>query len=259
MLLKRRLRPAILLIAAAIGLSAPSLAQTPSLFSAEQRRAIEGIVREYLVTNPEVLQEAIVELEKRQNEAQRKAQQAALTEVREAVVSAKHGVVVGNASGDVTLVEFFDYNCGFCKRALGDLRGLMKADGKLRVVLRDLPVLGPDSVEASRVAMAAKAQLSGDRAFEYHARLLETRGRIGGEQALKLAKEMGLDVARIQRDVNGAEVQQAVATNTMLAERLGLTGTPAYVVGEEVISGAVGIEPLRQAIETARKCGNASC
>jgi protein-disulfide isomerase len=236
---------------------APGAAQTA--FTPEQRSAIEGIIKDYLIKNPEVLQEAIGELEKRQAEQQRKAQAAALAEVRSEIVSAKNGVVVGNASGDVTLVEFFDYNCGFCKRALADLRGLMRADPKLRVVLRDLPVLGPDSLEASKVAIAAKAQLSGDKAFEYHARLLESRGRIGGEQALALAKTMGLDMARIQRDMAGAEVRAAVAGNTALAERLGMTGTPAYVIGSEVISGAVGAEPLGEAIAMARKCANASC
>lgn len=253
----RRARPLLLSAALSLGLVAAAGAQTS--FTADQRSAIEGIIKDYLVKNPEVLQEAIGELEKRQAEAQRKAQTAALAGIREEIVSGKHGVVTGNPSGDVTLVEFFDYNCGFCKRALGDVRALIKADPKLRVVLRDLPVLGPDSLEASKVAVAAKSQLSGEKAFEYHARLLESRGRVGGEQALALAKTMGLDMPRLQRDMQGAEIQAAVRSNTAFAERLGMTGTPAYVVGQEVISGAVGIEPLRQAIETARKCGNASC
>lgn len=253
----RRVRPLLLSATLSAAALAPAGAQTA--FTPDQRTAIEGIIRDYLLKNPEVLQEAIGELEKRQAEAQRKAQAAALAEVRDDVVAAKHGVVVGNPQGDATLVEFFDYNCGYCKRALSDLRGLMKADPKLRVVLRDLPVLGPDSVEASRIAIAAKAQLSGDKAFEYHSRLLESRGRVGGEQALALAKSMGLDMPRLQRDLENAEIRATIAANTRLAERLGMTGTPAYVVGNEVISGAVGIEPLRQAIETARKCGNANC
>ena len=252
-----RARPLLVAAALSLGALAPAGAQTA--FTPEQRTAIEGIIKDYLIKNPEVLQEAIGELEKRQAEAQKKAQAAALNQIRDEVVSGKNGAVVGNAQGDVTLVEFFDYNCGYCKRALTDLRALMKADPKLRIVLRDLPVLGPDSVEAAKIAIAAKSQLSGDKAFEYHARLLEGRGRVGGEQALALAKSMGLDMARLQRDVGGADVQATIAGNTTIAERLGMTGTPAYVVGQEVISGAVGAEPLRQAIEAARKCGNASC
>jgi len=241
-----------LLLSCALSLGAVSAASAQAGFTAEQRTEIGGIIRDYLVKNPEVLQEAIAELDRRQAEAQKKAQGAALAEVRDDVVSGKHGVVLGNPDGTATLVEFFDYNCGYCKRALSDLRGLMKADPKLRVVLRDLPVLGPDSVEAAKVAVAAKSQLAGEKAFEYHARLLESRGRVGGEQALALAKSMGLDMDRIHKDMAGADVAATITGNTHLAERLGMTGTPAYVVGDEVISGAVGLPTLQQAIETAR-------
>lgn len=246
----RFVRPILLSCALSVGVASAASAQTS--FTPDQRTAIEGIIKEYLVKNPEVLQEAIGELERRQAEAQKKAQNAALAEVSGDVLSGKNGVVVGNPDGNATLVEFFDYNCGYCKRALTDLRGLMKTDPKLRVVLRDLPVLGPDSLEASKIAIAAKSQLSGEKAFEYHARLLESRGRVGGEQALALAKSMGLDMARIQKDMAGADVLGTITGNTQLAERLGMTGTPAYVVGNEVISGAVGLPTLQQAIENAR-------
>ena len=235
----------------------PVMAQ--DAFSPAQREAIEGIVREYLIRKPEVLQEAIAELEKRQADAQKKSQTAALAETRQILMTSVHGNVVGNPQGDVTLVEFFDYNCGYCKRALTDLRSLIKADPKLKVVLKDLPVLGPDSVEATKVALAVKQQVSGDKLFEYHARLLESRGRVGGEQATKLAKEMGLDMARLTRDVAGPDVKAAMAENAELGEKLALTGTPAFVIGDEIISGAVGLEPLRQVIAMTRKCGRASC
>jgi protein-disulfide isomerase len=120
-------------------------------------------------------------------------------------------------------------------------------------------VLGPDSVEASRIALAAKAQLSGDRLFEYHTRLLATRGRVGGERAVALAREMGLDVARLQKDSAGAEVNAALAENQRLAEKLAINGTPAFIIGEEVVPGAVGAGPLRQAIAGVRQCGHAVC
>ncbi len=242
------------------GLVAPALpASAQTAFTPPQREAIEGIIKDYLIRHPEVLQEAIGELEKRQAEAQRKAQQAALDETRAVLTTSVHGNVVGNPSGDVTLIEFFDYNCGYCKRALSDVRTLVKGDAKLKVILRDLPVLGPDSVEATRVALAAKQQLAGERLFEFHSRLLETRGKVGAERGLALAKEMGLDVARLQRDMTGPEVRAAMAENADLGEKLALTGTPAFIVGNEVISGAVGVEPLRQAIAMTRKCGNATC
>ena len=224
-----------------------------------QRPAIEQIVRDYLLKNPEVIQEAIAELEKRQQDAQRNAQQTALREHGNALTKSQHGNVVGNPSGDVTLVEFFDYNCGYCKRALSDMRTLAKADPKLRIVLKDFPVLGPESLAASKIALAVKQQIQGDKLFEYHARLLESRGTVTGERALALAKEMGLDTARLQKDTEGPEVRAALAENAMLADKLGLTGTPAFVVGDEVISGAVGVEPLRQAVASVRQCGHAAC
>lgn len=243
----------------ALSIVSPSaLAQEPA-FTPAQRQAIEDIVREYLLRKPEILQEVITELEKRQAEAQQKAQATALTEAREALFNSVHGNVVGNPQGDVTLVEFFDYNCGYCKRALADIRELMRSDNRLKVVLKDLPVLGPDSVEASRVALAVKQQISGDRLFEYHARLMETRGRIGAEQALKVARDMKLDMARLQKDMSGPAVAAALSENQMLGQKLALSGTPAFVVGDQVISGAVGVEPLRHAVAMTRQCGRASC
>jgi protein-disulfide isomerase len=248
-------------IAAILGvlaLAPAASAQTPA-FNDQQRQAIGEIVRDYLMKNPEVLQEVIGELEKRQAEAQRVAQAGALKETREAVLNAPHSFVVGNPSGDVTLVEFFDYNCGYCKRALGDVRTLAKSDPKLRIVLKDFPVLGPDSVEASRVALAARNQLQGDKLLDFHVKLMDSRGRVNGERAMAVAKEMGLDMARLQKDVSGTDVRDALQENAALGDKLGLTGTPAFIVGEEVISGAVGLEPLKQVVASVRQCGKATC
>ena len=245
-------------LAALLGLAATALAQTNAL-SDPQKQAVQQIVREFLLTNPEVIQEAIVELERRQQEAQKTAQVSALQSERNTLLHSPRGNLVGNPSGDVTLVEFFDYNCGYCKRALADLRTLMKSDPKLRVVLKDFPVLGPESVEASRVSLAAKQQISGDKLFDYHTRVMETRGRVNGERAMQVAKEMGLDMARLQRDMDHAEVRAALQENMTLADKLGLTGTPAFVIGDEVVSGAVGIEPLRKIVASTRQCGKPQC
>ncbi len=247
-----------LALAALLVLAAPAAAQTGAL-SDPQKQAVQQIVREFLVTNPEVIQEAIVELERRQQEAQKTAQANALHSERKTLLHSPRGNLVGNPSGDVTLVEFFDYNCGYCKRALADLRTLMKSDPKLRVVLKDFPVLGPESVEASRVSLAAKQQISGEKLFDYHTRVMETRGRVNGERAMQVAKEMGLDMARLQKDLDHAEVRAALQENMTLGDKLGLTGTPAFVIGDEVVSGAVGIEPLRKIVASTRQCGKATC
>jgi protein-disulfide isomerase len=252
-----RLLPALALTGALALAAAPTRAEAP--MTDAQRQAIEGVVRDYLLKNPEVLQEAMAELEKRQQEAQRQAQASALKESRDVLHSAATSYTAGNPSGDITLVEFFDYNCGYCKRALGDLQAIMKSDPKLKVVLKDFPVLGPDSVEASKVALAVKQQLKGDKLFEYHTKLLESRGRVNGERAIAVAKEMGLDIARLQKDMQAPEVQAALQENVGLGDKLGLSGTPAFIIGDEVIPGAVGADPIRKTIAGVRQCGHATC
>jgi protein-disulfide isomerase len=233
-------------------------AQAP-VFTEAQKQAIGQVVKDYLLKNPELLTEVMTELEKRQADLQRAAQADALKNSRQSLLNAPHSLVAGNQAGDVTLVEFFDYNCGYCKRALADVQALVKADPKLRVVLKDFPVLGPESVEASRVSLAVKNQLKGEKLFDYHVKVLETRGRVNGERAVAVAKEMGLDMARLQKDMDGPDVRAALQENVSLADKLGLSGTPAFVIGDEVIAGAVGVEPLRQVVAGIRQCGKASC
>jgi protein-disulfide isomerase len=245
-------------LAAAIA-TAPAAFAQGAPFNDQQKQAIGEVVREYLLKNPEVLQEVMAELEKRQAESQRVAQTAAVKENQSALLNAPHSIVAGNPQGDVTMVEFFDYNCGYCKRALSDVRSLVKSDPKLKLVIKDFPVLGPDSVEASRVALAVKNQIQGEKLFDYHVRLLESRGRVNGERALAVAKEMGLDLARVQKDMEGADVKAALQQNVSLGDKLGLSGTPAFIVGSEIIPGAVGLEPLRQVVAGVRQCGKATC
>ncbi|GJE58483.1 DsbA family protein [Methylobacterium trifolii] len=248
------------ILALALGLSTAAVAQTaPAPFTDVQRQAIESIVKEYLIKNPEVLQEAIAEGEKRQLETQRLAQAAALKESQAALMNSPHDVVAGNPAGDITMVEFFDYNCGYCRKALTDVQALIKGDPKLRVVIKDFPVLGPESVEASQMAVAAKQQLKGDKVFEFHQKLLESKGRVNAAKAVQVAKEMGLDIVRLQKDAQGPEVKAALAENRGLGDKLGLSGTPAFVIGDEIIPGAVGVDPIRKTIADVRQCGHASC
>jgi protein-disulfide isomerase len=162
--------------------------------------------------------------------------------------------VVGNPDGDVTLVEFFDYNCGYCKRALPDLMGLMKDDPKLRVVLKEFPVLGPGSVEAAQVAVAVRMQDKGGKKYlDFHQRLLGGRGQADKAKALAAAKDAGLDMARLEKDMASDEVRANIDENFKLAEALGLNGTPSYVIGREVVVGAVGAAALKEKVEEARK------
>jgi protein-disulfide isomerase len=227
--------------------------------SQAQRGEIERIIREYLIKNPEVLQEAIAELEKKQAAAEAEKHKAAVKDNAATLFNSPRQVVLGNPQGDVTFVEFFDYNCGYCKHALADMLDLMKHDSKLKVVLKEFPVLGPTSVEAARVATAVRMQdKTGKKYLEFHQKLLTGRGQVDKARAIAVAKEVGLDVARIERDMASEEVRLSLEESFKLAEKLGLNGTPSYVIGNDVVIGAVGLATLKEKVNTAR-CGKATC
>jgi protein-disulfide isomerase len=237
----------------------PLLSASAQSISPAQRKEIEAIIKDYLIKNPEILQEVSTELEKRLAAAEADKHQAAVKEHEQAIFNSKRQVVLGNPKGDVTLVEFFDYNCGYCKRALSDMQTLLKTDNKLRVVLKEFPVLGEGSVEAARVAVAARMQDStGKKYLEFHQHLLANRGQVGRAQALAAAKDAGFDMARIEKDMASEEPKATVEENFKLADALGLSGTPSYVVGDKVVIGAVGLSKLQENINTAR-CGKATC
>jgi protein-disulfide isomerase len=241
--------------AALLALPAPSRAQS---FSDAQKSEIEKIIKDYLVAHPEVLEEASAELDKRKQLAEAEKARSAIKNHSEALFNSPRQVTVGNGSGDVTLVEFFDYNCGYCKRALADLTTIMKDDGKLRVVLKEFPVLGPGSVEAARVAVAVRMQDKGKKYFDFHQRLLNGRGQADKARALAAAKDAGFDIARIEKDMTSDEVKVSLEESMKLAEALGMNGTPSYVIGEEVVVGAVGLDALKQKVNLAR-CGKTTC
>lgn len=260
MLLRRLIvaASAVALAVCVLAANRPSAAADET-FSATQRSAIESIVRDYLLRNPELMQEVLAELEKRQSAAEAAKAKAAVKNNATALFNSPRQIVLGNPQGDVTLVEFFDYNCGFCKRALGDLVNLIQEDPKLRVVLKDFPVLGQGSVEAAQVAIAAQLQSKDPKKyFDFHQKLLLHRGQADKARALAIAKEVGYDVARIERDMNSVGVRDAIAEDMRLAEALGLNGTPSYVVGDEVVIGAVGHDALKQKVSWSR-CGQVSC
>lgn len=227
--------------------------------SPAQRSEIEAIIKNYLIANPEVLQEAFTELEKRQSAAEAQKHRAAVKDNAELLFNSKHHVVLGNPQGDVTLVEFFDYNCGYCKRALGDMLELLKNDPKLKVVLKEFPVLGEGSVQAAQVAVAVRMQdKTGKKYLEFHQKLLGSRGQADRTNALAAAKDAGLDMTRLEKDMASDEIKSSLEESFKLADALGLSGTPTYVVGSDVVVGAVGLPALKDKINTAR-CGKALC
>ena len=246
------------LLAAAV-LALPPAATRAQDVNPAQRGAIEKIVHDYLIAHPEVLQEAMEELQKRQAAAEDAKHKTAIKENAQALFSSADQVTLGNLNGDVTFVEFFDYNCGYCKRAMSDMLTLMKDDPKLKVVLKEFPVLGPGSVEAARVAVAVRMQdKTGKKYLEFHQKLLGARNPADGARALAVAKEVGVDMDRLAKDMKGPDIEKTLQQDFKLAEALGLNGTPSYVIGEDVIVGAVGLDALRSKVNNAR-CGKATC
>jgi protein-disulfide isomerase len=242
----------------AFGALGPAQAQG---FSDAQRGEIERIIKDYLMKNPEILQEAINELEKKQTAVDAEKHKVAVKENAQLIFSSPRQVTLGNPQGDVTMVEFFDYNCGYCKRALLDMVNLMKADPKLKVVLKEFPVLGASSVEAAQVATAVRMQdRTGKKYLEFHQKLLTGRGQVDRARAIAVAKEVGLDMARLEKDMASDEVRASLEESMKLADKLGLNGTPSYVIGPNVVVGAVGYEALKDKIEAARACAKtATC
>jgi protein-disulfide isomerase len=238
--------------------AAPQLASAQT-FTDEQRGQIEAIVKNYLLAHPEVLEEVSAELGKRQALAEAEKHQAAIESSADIIFNSPRGVTLGNKSGDVTFVEFFDYNCGYCKRAMTDMVELMKSDPKLKIVLKEFPVLGPASLESAQVAVAVRMQdPTGKKYLDFHQKLLSGKGQVDKARAIATAKEIGLDMAKLEKDMASPEVRATLEENFKLAESMGMNGTPSYVIGKQVVVGAVGLETLKEKVGIAR-CGKAVC
>ena len=243
----------------ALALCVAPAAVSAETFSDGQRSEIESIVRNYLVSHPEVLEEAMAELNKRQAAAETEKHEASVATNADTIFNSPRGVTLGNKDGDVTFVEFFDYNCGYCKRAMSDMLDLMKSDPKLKVVLKEFPVLSEGSTEAAKVAVAVRMQDPGGKKYlDFHQKLLGGRGPADKARAMAAAKDAGLDTARIEKDLAGPEVRATIEENFKLAEAMGMNGTPSYVIGKQVVIGAIGLDGLKEKISAAR-CGKATC
>jgi protein-disulfide isomerase len=217
-----------------------------------------GFIRDYLIGNPEVIQDAVTELERRRidAEAARQANQIALH--RDLQLYSPRQAVIGNPDGDVTLVEFFDYNCTYCKRALDDMNRLIAEDPNLRVVLKEFPVLGIGSTEAAQVA-AAVALIAPGLYNDFHILLLGSSAQATMSLAISAAVEAGVDEARLRAAMESDQIIATIEESYMLADALSLTGTPSFVLGNEVIVGAVGYDTLRSMIDSVRACGETAC
>jgi protein-disulfide isomerase len=222
-----------------------------ALYSENQEQRLTALIEAHIAENPEILLRAIQELQRRQAEAKQGQVRSNLAAARAELTHDRRSPVAGNPEGDVTLIEFFDYNCPYCKAVKPALRALLAEDPGIRFVYKELPILGEASRTAARAALAAARQ-GAENYRRLHDALLEIQGGLTNEAVVRLAGDIGLDLERLRSDMEDPEIAAAIAANRQLAGRLNITGTPAFVIGEAIIPGAVSLEELREAVAQAR-------
>jgi protein-disulfide isomerase len=239
--------------------SKPAMAaEAEAPFSETQKDEIRKVFRDYLMQNPEILREAMGALQRKEEAAQTAAAAAAISGDKR-IFSSKRQVVLGNPDGDTTLVEFFDYNCGYCKRAHADMKRLLEEDKNLRIVLKEFPILSQGSLEAAQVGVALN-MIAPEKYFEFHDALITERGQVDGARALAVAEDLGLDMGKLKEMAQSAETRATIEEVRELGDRLAITGTPSYVTAKELLVGAVGYDTLKAKIEEARKaCADTPC
>lgn len=210
----------------------------------------EQRVRAYLLEHPEVIGEAINRLEAQQREQDAKLGQAALKSHLNEVFGDANDPVGGNLKGDATLVEFFDYNCPYCKQMASVMIQAESSDPRLRVVYKEFPILGPDSLFAAKAALAANKQ---GKYVAFHRALYQVRGHVDQSKVLEAAKAVGLDITRLKADMQAPEIAARLDQNIKLAQALGINGTPGFAIGEQVFTGATDLKSLQATIAAARK------
>lgn len=221
-------------------------------FNDEQKNEIGSIVREYLLNNPEVLREVMQELEKKETAEDSARQKVALKDNADQIFRSSLDLVAGNPNGKVTMVEFFDYNCGYCKRALPDVMRMVDEDKDLRLVMKEFPILGPGSQVAAKAALASKKQ---GKYWDFHLAMLGHDGHVEPDTVMEIAKSVGLDVQKLKADMESEDISTVLNANMSLAQKLGIQGTPAFIIDETLIPGAIGFEGLSASVKQVRDQG----
>jgi protein-disulfide isomerase len=246
-----------LIAAAAIALSvwsqatAPALAADPA-FSNAQKQALDELIRDYIMRHPEVIMDSLQAMQQREQLAEERRQAERVAALADAIERDPGDPVLGNPKGDVTLVEFFDYQCGYCKRMLEPLINFANADGKVRIVLKEYPILGPESVVAAKASLAAHKQ---GKYEAFHIALMSLKGRLSEPAIFQVALEVGLDTERLRKDMEAPAVIDQIRKTRELGEALSVRGTPAFIIGGTIIPGAMGEDRLADLIAKARTKG----
>ncbi|MBO0766437.1 MAG: DsbA family protein [Hyphomicrobiaceae bacterium] len=216
--------------------SATAPSSAAPVVSAERRKEIEAVIKDYLTNNPEILLEMQTALEAKMDKVQAERTAAVIKNNAAEIFHPAFSGVVGNPKGDVTMIEFFDYNCGYCRRAVNDVTKLVDKEKAVKLILKEFPILSKGSEEASKVALAVKMQ--GNKYWEFHRAMLESQGQANEATALRTAEKVGVDMAKLKKDMASPEIKKEIDDTRALAQKLGIQGTPHFMIGDRIIPGA---------------------
>ncbi len=223
-----------------------------------QKKEFGEFIKQYLIENPEIMLDVQDALQKKQDAARLVKANAAISDNKSTIFDAKYDMTIGNPKGDVTIVEFFDYNCGYCRHALADMQSMLEKDKNVRFVLKEFPILGPESVAAHKVSDAFR-KLAPEKYSQFHIALLGSDGRADEASAIEVAQSLGVSEKQIRAEMAKSSSEKSVQETYQLAQSLGITGTPSYVIGNELVQGAVGFDDLEAKVKNMRSCGKTSC
>ncbi|APZ51111.1 MULTISPECIES: DsbA family protein [Rhodobacterales] len=232
-----------------LALAMAALLPMPALSQELDEARVKELVLEAIRENPEIIMEAVALLEQRQADAQAQNQSDVLRNQRDLIEHDPNAPVLGNPDGDVTVVEFFDYNCPYCRRAKPEIRALIEEDPNVRLVYREWPILGEGSVFAAKAALAARAQ---GKYEDFHWAMMAIDGRANEASVMRVAEDVGLDLDQLRQDMEAQEVAEHIETSMRLTQALGFNGTPSFVIGDALVPGFVEKERLSDLVSEAR-------
>lgn len=239
-------------LAFALVISAPAKSLDLKSMSESERAALHAEIRAYLVENPEVIMEAIAVLEKRQAEQKNNLDKALVAANADALFNNPNSWVGGNPEGDITLVEFVDYRCGYCRKAHDEVAALLKSDGNIRLIIKDFPILGEASTQSARFAIAVR-QIAGDDAYLAAGdALIKLKGQPNDPTLTRLAEGLGLDAKAIMARMNAPEVTAVIAENHALGQKMQINGTPTFVMNDEMLRGYLPLDGMRALVSELR-------
>ena len=220
------------------------------VISNEEKQAINKLIEDYIMDNPEVILKSLEEMRKRERLQEQEGTKKNLIALEDEIMRNPTDPVGGNIDGDITIVEFFDYRCGYCKQFFTALNAVLNEDENLRIVFKELPVLGPSSDLAATAAIAASRQ---NLYIPFHNRMMRLKGRFDEKKLFDIAKEVGLDLTQLRTDMDLRGVQGMLDDTKALANKLSISGTPAIIVGSEIVRGAISKDSLKALIAAARE------